>query len=42
MMAIFRSTFIINKAGVLADVEYGVNHEGHAEAVLAKIKALTV
>ena len=42
MMAIFRSTFIINKAGILADVEYGVNHEGHAEAVLAKIKALTV
>ena len=32
MMAIFRSTFIINKAGILVDVEYGVNHEGHAEA----------
>ncbi|MCX7099302.1 MAG: peroxiredoxin [Methylococcales bacterium] len=39
-MAIFRSTFIIDKQGVLVDVEYGVNHEGHAEAVLAKIKAL--
>ncbi|NOS87156.1 MAG: peroxiredoxin [Methylococcaceae bacterium] len=39
-MAIFRSTFIIDKQGILADVEYGVNHEGHAEAVLAKIKSL--
>ena len=41
MMAIFRSTFIINKAGILVDVEYGVNHEGHAEAVLEKINNLT-
>ena len=41
MMAIFRSTFIINKAGILIDVEYGVNHEGHAEAVLEKISRLT-
>lgn len=39
-MAIFRSTFIIDKQGILADVEYGVNHEGHAEAVLAKVKSL--
>ena len=41
MMAIFRSTFIIDKNGVLVDVEYGVNHEGHAEAVLEKIKRLS-
>ncbi|MCX7084004.1 MAG: peroxiredoxin [Methylococcales bacterium] len=41
MMAIFRSTFIINKAGILVDVEYGVNHEGHAEAVLEKISNLS-
>ncbi len=39
-MAIFRSTFIINKEGTLVDVEYGVNHEGHAAAVLEKVKSL--
>ena len=39
-MAIFRSTFIIDKQGNLAEVMYGVNHEGHAEDVLAKVKAL--
>ena len=39
-MGIVRSTFIIDKNGVLADVEYGVNHEGHAQSVLDKIKQL--
>ncbi|MDP2902311.1 MAG: peroxiredoxin [Methylovulum sp.] len=39
-MAIFRSTFIIDKQGVLADVMYGVTPEGHAQAVLEKIKNL--
>ena len=39
-MAIFRSTFIIDKDGVLAEVYYGVNHEGHAEAVLESLKNL--
>ncbi len=39
-MAILRSTFIIDKQGKLADVAYGVNHEGHAEEVLEKIKIL--
>jgi peroxiredoxin len=39
-MAILRSTFIIDKEGVLADVAYGVNHEGHAQEVLEKIKNL--
>lgn len=39
-MAIFRSTFIIDKQGNLADVEYGVNPEGHAQAVLEKVKNL--
>ena len=39
-MGIVRSTFIINKAGKLADVEYGVTADGHAQAVLDKIKAL--
>jgi thioredoxin-dependent peroxiredoxin len=39
-MAILRSTFIIDKQGKLADVAYGVNHEGHAEEVLEKVKKL--
>ena len=39
-MGIVRSTFIINKQGKLVDVEYGVSADGHAEAVLKKIKAL--
>ena len=39
-MGIIRSTFIIDKAGMLADVEYGVTADGHAAAVLEKIKAL--
>lgn len=39
-MAILRSTFIINKAGKLENVMYGVSHEGHAEDVLAQIKKL--
>jgi thioredoxin-dependent peroxiredoxin len=39
-MGIVRSTFIINKQGVLVDVEYGVNPEGHAQNVLDKISRL--
>lgn len=39
-MAILRSTFIIDKQGVLADVEYGVTPDGHALAVLEKVKSL--
>ena len=39
-MGIVRSTFIIDQAGMLADVEYGVTADGHAAAVLEKIKAL--
>ena len=39
-MGIARSTFIINKQGVLVDVEYGVNPEGHAQKVLDKVKKL--
>jgi thioredoxin-dependent peroxiredoxin len=39
-MAILRSTFIIDKQGVLVDVEYGVTPDGHALAVLEKIKSL--
>ena len=39
-MGIVRSTFIINKEGVLVDVEYGVKADGHAQAVLEKVVAL--
>jgi peroxiredoxin len=39
-MAILRSTFIITKEGLLAEALYGVSHEGHAEAMLEKVKQL--
>ena len=39
-MGIVRSTFIIDKTGKLVDVEYGVNPDGHAQAVLEKIRRL--
>lgn len=39
-MAILRSTFIINKQGILADVHYGVTPEGHAQEILEKVKNL--
>lgn len=39
-MAILRSTFIINKEGVLAEALYGVSHEGHAQAILEKVQQL--
>ncbi|GAW86282.1 peroxiredoxin Q/BCP [Bathymodiolus platifrons methanotrophic gill symbiont] len=39
-MAILRSTFIIDKQGKLVEVLYGVNHEGHAQAMLSKIQQL--
>lgn len=40
MMHVMRSTFIIDKQGKLVDVEYGVNHEGHAQVVLEKVRGL--
>ena len=39
-MHVLRSTFIIDKNGKLADVAYGVNHEGHAQETLEKVKHL--
>ncbi len=39
-MGIVRSTFIINKEGVLEDVMYGVNADGHAREILEMIKKL--
>jgi peroxiredoxin Q/BCP len=38
---IVRSTFIIDKDGTIVDAEYGVKPEGHAQAVLEKIKRLS-
>lgn len=39
-MGIVRSTFIIDKAGKLVDVSYGVSADGHAQEILEKIDAL--
>lgn len=39
-MGIVRSTFIIDKQGVLQDVMYGVTADGHAQEILNKVKAL--
>lgn len=39
-MAILRSTFIIDKQGMLVEAEYGVTPEGHAQDVLEKVKGL--
>ena len=38
-MGIVRSTFIIDKQGNIIDAEYGVTAEGHAQAVLDKLKS---
>lgn len=39
-MGIVRSTFLIDKDGKLEYVECGVNPDGHAEAMLEKVKGL--
>jgi peroxiredoxin Q/BCP len=39
-MGVVRSTFIIDTTGTLVDVEYGVVPDGHAQAVLDRIRAL--
>jgi peroxiredoxin len=39
-MGIVRSTFIIDKQGILQEVMYGVSADGHAQAILDKIKQL--
>lgn len=39
-MGIVRSTFIIDKQGKIVEAEYGVNPEGHALAVLEKLRQL--
>ena len=39
-MGIVRSTFIINKQGVLEDVMYGVTADGHARQILERVKQI--
>lgn len=39
-MGIVRSTFVINKEGILIEAQYGVDPNGHAEAILDIIKAI--
>ena len=39
-MGIVRSTFLINKNGVLEEVIYGVTAEGHAQEMLEKVSKL--
>ena len=39
-MGIVRSTFVIDKSGKLVHVEYGVDPDGHARAMLDVVKAL--
>jgi peroxiredoxin len=39
-MGIVRSTFVINKQGILEEAQYGVNAEGHAQAVLERVRQL--
>lgn len=39
-MGVVRSTFVINKEGVLVDAIYGVTADGHAQEMLEKVKAL--
>ncbi|WP_419612821.1 peroxiredoxin [Thiolapillus sp.] len=36
---IVRSTFIINRDGIIEEALYGVAHEGHAQEILDKIKS---
>ena len=39
-MGIFRSTFVINKDGMLAEAIYGVTADGHAQEMLEKVRSL--
>ena len=39
-IGIVRSTFVINKEGVLVDAIYGVTAEGHAQKILDKVSQL--
>ena len=40
-MGIVRSTFIIDKQGLINYVEYGVSPDGHAQAMLERVKNIS-
>lgn len=40
-MGIVRSTFVINKQGILEESLYGVTADGHAQAMLDKVRTLS-
>lgn len=40
MMGIVRSTFVIDKKGMLAEAQYNIDPNGHAEAMLEVVKNL--
>lgn len=40
-MGIVRSTFVINRQGVLQEAIYGVNAQGHALAMLERVRSLS-
>ena len=40
-MGIVRSTFVINRQGVLEEALYGVSAEGHAQVMLDRVRALS-
>lgn len=39
-MGIVRSTFVINKQGIIVEAQYGVDPNGHAEAILKIVQTL--
>ena len=39
-LGIVRSTFVIDKQGIVREALYGVSADGHAQAVLERVKAL--
>jgi len=39
-MGVVRSTFVINKEGVLEEALYGVSADGHAQDILDKVRSL--
>ncbi|MDH5649410.1 MAG: peroxiredoxin [Gammaproteobacteria bacterium] len=41
-MGIVRSTFVIDKEGLLVDVQYGVSPDGHAQEILKAVQALQI
>jgi peroxiredoxin len=38
--SVLRSTFLIDRKGVVREARYGVGARGHAEEMLARVKAM--